>query len=156
MNIGSEEGKGNDLYRETHSFLLESPLKSRYVGNIEGRGLYQGEADVLVCEGFVGNVVLKVSEGIADFIMQSAAKAVLSQLNAERDAAKQAFQSLAQQYHYQQAGGAPLLGIDGIAIICHGSSDGHSIKNALKTATTFHNRQINSQIVAELTADAPV
>ena len=155
MNIGSEEGKGNDLYRETHTFLMESPLKGSYVGNVEGRGLYQGEADVLICEGFVGNVVLKVSEGIADFIMQTAAKAVLSQLTTERDAAKQAFYNLGQKYQHQQAGGAPLLGIDGIAIICHGSSDSHSIKNALKTATTFHNRQINSQIVAQFAEEAP-
>src|SRR5690606_13061885 len=62
MNIGSEEGKGNDLYRETHSYLAKSKIRDRYVGNVEGRGLYLGEADVLVCEGFVGNVVLKVSE----------------------------------------------------------------------------------------------
>jgi glycerol-3-phosphate acyltransferase PlsX len=153
MNIGSEDGKGNDLYRETHSFLLESPLKSRYVGNVEGRGLYQGEADVLVCEGFVGNVVLKVSEGIADFIIQTAARAVLGRLSSERETAKRAFEELGQRYQYREAGGAPLLGIDGIAIICHGSSDSHSIKNAIKTATTFRNRRINSQIVAELAED---
>jgi glycerol-3-phosphate acyltransferase PlsX len=82
MNIGSEEGKGTDLYRETHTLLAGSKLKDRYVGNVEGRGLYQGEADVLVCEGFVGNVVLKVSEGIADFLIRAVAKELLEALTA--------------------------------------------------------------------------
>ena len=72
INIGSEDGKGNDLYREAHALLQKSPLVDRYVGNIEGRGVYQGEADVLVCEGFVGNVVLKVSEGMAEFLIEGA------------------------------------------------------------------------------------
>ena len=71
MNIGSEDGKGNELYRETHSYLCNSPLRQMYVGNVEGRGLYHGEADVLICEGFVGNVVLKVSEGMAEFLLRT-------------------------------------------------------------------------------------
>src|SRR5690606_25114938 len=73
MNIGSEDGKGNELYRETHALLNKTRVKDRYVGNVEGRGLYLGEADVLVCEGFVGNVVLKVSEGMADFMLKTVA-----------------------------------------------------------------------------------
>ena len=95
MNIGSEEGKGNELYRETHRVLTESRLKDRYIGNVEGRGLYQGEADVLVCEGFVGNVVLKVSEGMAEFMMRSISAEVLSKLGSEREAAGQAFRKSA-------------------------------------------------------------
>lgn len=150
MNIGSEDSKGNDLYRETHAFLSASPLRERYVGNIEGRGLYQGEADVLICEGFVGNVVLKVSEGMADFMIRMVAQEVLGHLSAEKEAASQAFQALGQRYQYSEAGGAPLLGIDGVTIICHGSSDARSIANAIKTATTFQAREINAQIVADL------
>jgi len=150
MNIGSEDGKGNELYRESHSYLLNSPLKQCYIGNVEGRGLYHGEANVLVCEGFVGNVVLKVSEGMAEFLMQSISKEILASLDSERDRAKQAFGNLARRYQYREAGGAPLLGIDGISIICHGSSDAHSIANALKVATTFKHRQINDQIVSAL------
>jgi phosphate acyltransferase len=150
VNIGTEEGKGNELYRETHAFLAGSPLKDRYVGNVEGRGLYQGEADVVVCEGFVGNVILKVSEGVVDFVMQTAAQEILGRLDAERDAAKQALYELSKRYQYSEAGGAPLLGIDGICIICHGSSDARSIGNALRVATTFKDQQINAQIVAEL------
>lgn len=150
MNIGSEEGKGNELYRQTHTALAESRLRDRYVGNIEGRGLYQGEADVLVCEGFVGNVVLKVSEGMAEFMMKTVSSEILGKLAAERETAVQAFEDLLRRFQYAEAGGAPLLGIDGVTIICHGSSDARSIANALKLATTFKNREINSQIVAEL------
>lgn len=150
MNIGSEEGKGNELYRLTHEFLNGCKLKPQYIGNVEGRGLYQGEADVLVCEGFVGNVVLKVSEGMAEFMLKSVGGALVEQLDVERDVARAALQKLARQYHYAEAGGAPLLGIDGVCIICHGSSDSRSIANALKVATTFQNRQINSRIVEEL------
>ena len=150
MNIGSEEGKGNDLYRETHQFLSTSALRDSYVGNIEGRGLYQGEADVLICEGFVGNVVLKVSEGMADFMLRAVSTDILELLDVERGKATRAFDELSTRYHYREAGGAPLLGIDGICIICHGSSDARSIANAITAATSFKDRQINSRIVAEL------
>jgi glycerol-3-phosphate acyltransferase PlsX len=154
MNIGSEEGKGNHLYREAHQFLTQSRLKERYVGNIEGRGLYQGEADVLVCEGFVGNVVLKVSEGMADFMMRTVSEEVLKHLDVERETATHVFQKLGKRYQHSEAGGAPLLGIDGICIICHGSSSSRSISNAIKVATTFQVRRINPQIVADLSVDA--
>lgn len=150
MNIGSEEGKGNDLYRETHAVLSRSDLKDRYVGNVEGRGLYQGEADVLVCEGFVGNVVLKVSEGIADFLIRAVAKELLESLQVEKSQAAVAFERLHANFHYKGTGGAPLLGIDGICMICHGSSDATSITNALKAATAIEHRHINSQIVEAL------
>jgi phosphate acyltransferase len=150
MNIGSEEGKGTELYRETHTRSVESALKDRYIGNVEGRGLYQGEADVLICEGFVGNVVLKVSEGMAEFMLKSVAAELLPQLAGDREQAALAFQALSRRYAYSEAGGAPLLGIDGICIICHGSSDAHSIANALRGAAAFNNHAINSQIVEEL------
>jgi glycerol-3-phosphate acyltransferase PlsX len=150
MNIGSEEGKGTDLYRETHTLLAGSKLKDRYVGNVEGRGLYQGEADVLVCEGFVGNVVLKVSEGIADFLIRAVAKELLEALDSERPMAMEAFERLGNRYHYKGTGGAPLLGIDGICMICHGSSDATSITNALKAATAIEHRHINAQITEAL------
>ena len=152
INIGSEDGKGNELYRDTHASLVESPLKDRYVGNVEGRGLYQGEADVLICEGFVGNVVLKVSEGMADFMMRAVSGEVLKSLDAERDQAAQAFQSIAKRYTHNEEGGAPLLGIDGICIIAHGSSNDQSITNALKVATRFSDRDINSQIASQIAA----
>jgi glycerol-3-phosphate acyltransferase PlsX len=150
MNIGSEDGKGIDLVRETHQILVKSPLKDCYLGNVEGRGLYQGEADVIVCEGFVGNVVLKVSEGMAEMMMRKLAHEVTSSLSQERELAGQAFQSIARRYNYHESGGALLLGVDGICIICHGSSNARSIQNALRRAVEFMDRRINSQIVADL------
>lgn len=153
MNIGSEEGKGNELYKETHSLLTKSRLSDRYVGNIEGRGLYQGEADVLICEGFVGNVVLKVSEGMADFLFKAVTPEVVGSLNVEREQAMQAFQQVGRRFQYNEEGGAPLLGIDGTCIICHGSSDSRAIRNALKVSTRLKERDINGQIAAELAED---
>lgn len=152
MNIGSEDGKGNDLYRETHQRLAGSPLRDRYVGNVEGRGLYQGEADVLLCEGFVGNIILKVSEGMASFMMKSVAESLLNELSDERERAGAVLSELGRRYRYQEAGGAPLLGIDGTCIICHGSSDADSVRNALRMAVDMDAHHINSQIVEQLAA----
>lgn len=150
MNIGSEDGKGNDLYRETHAFLVDSPLKDSYVGNVEGRGLYKGDADVLICEGFVGNVVLKVSEGMAEFLVKMVAGQILEALDTEKPKAMKVFEQIGQKLQYSETGGAPLLGIDGVCIICHGSSDDRSIANALRMATALKSKEINSKITAEL------
>ncbi len=151
INIGSEDGKGTDLYRETHAYLQQSRLKDSYIGNVEGRGLYHGEADVLICEGFVGNVVLKVSEGIAEYFLRTISHEILGKLNEERETALRLFNELSRRYQYHEHGGAPLLGIDGICIICHGSSNTRSITNALRAATTINHRHINAQLVEELT-----
>lgn len=150
MNIGSEDGKGNELVRESHALLSAGRLKERYRGNVEGRGLYQGEADVLVCEGFVGNVVLKVSEGMAEMMLHKVGEQIFSRLSAERKLAEQAFADITKRYSYHESGGAPLLGVDGICIICHGSSNSHSIANALRVAVAFEAKHINSQIVDAL------
>lgn len=155
MNIGSEEGKGNELYKETHTFLTNSSIADSYVGNVEGRGLYQGEADVLICEGFVGNVVLKVSEGFADFMLKAVSGAVMEAVDKEKQEVAGALKNLATRYQYSETGGAPLLGIDGICMICHGSSDERSIFNALKYATRLKNQKINSQI-SDALANQPV
>lgn len=150
MNIGSEDGKGNDLYREAHTLLSQSRLKERYIGNVEGRDLYGGGVDVIVCEGFVGNVILKVSEGMADFLFKSVTPEVIGRLDTERGLAKRAFEDIGRRFQYSEEGGAPLLGIDGTCIICHGSSDSRSIANALRVATKLKDLNINDQIVAEL------
>jgi glycerol-3-phosphate acyltransferase PlsX len=156
MNIGSEDGKGTELVRDTHALLVKLPARNRYIGNVEGRGLYQGEADVLVCEGFVGNVVLKVSEGMAEMMLKKLAQDVTQQLTHEKQVACAAFQSIAKRYSYHESGGAPLLGVDGICMICHGSSNARSIYNALRRAVAFQDRRINPQIVAELAEYAAV
>ena len=155
MNVGSEEQKGHDLAKETHALFNASPLRDQFVGNIEGRDIHKGAADVVVTDGFVGNVVLKVCEGVFEFVMKMVFKEVLGAVQAERGLAQQALQSLVDRYDYKEHGGAPLLGIDGICIICHGSSDERAIKNALGVAAQYARCKLNERIVAELEADQP-
>jgi glycerol-3-phosphate acyltransferase PlsX len=152
MNVGSEEAKGHDLAKETNALFHASPLRERFVGNVEGRDIHRGAADVVVCDGFVGNVVLKTCEGVFEFLMKVAAKSILSALDTERGKAEQALKALEARYHYSEFGGAPLLGIDGVCIICHGSSDDRAIKNALAVAARYAAVRLNDLIVQELEA----
>lgn len=154
MNIGSEDGKGTDDVRDSHVLFSQSPFKDRFVGNVEGRDLYQGSADVVICEGFVGNVLLKAAEGMVEMLMKTFSAEVLSVLGEEKAKAYDAFKSLARRFEYHESGGAPLLGVDGVAIICHGSSNSRSIYNALRVATDLKNRRLNEQIVEELSLAA--
>ncbi|MEI8018694.1 MAG: phosphate acyltransferase PlsX [Schlesneria sp.] len=154
MNIGSEDGKGTDDLRESLALFAKSPFRDRFIGNVEGRDLYSGGADVVICEGFVGNVLLKAAEGMVDMLMKSVSAEVLSALDREKPLAIDALRNLGKKFEYHEAGGAPLMGVDGIAIICHGSSNSRSIYNALRVATTLKNRRINEQIVEELSLAA--
>ncbi|MCA9055357.1 MAG: phosphate acyltransferase PlsX [Planctomycetaceae bacterium] len=155
MNIGSEEGKGTDLVRETHQLITSSTVREHYVGNVEGRDLYHGDVDVIICEGFVGNVVLKVSEGMASMMLRRLAEEICGALDAEKGKAAAAFQKIGRAYEHNEVGGAPLLGIDGICLICHGSSDKRSIANALRGATILREHRINAQIVEHLSGGTP-
>jgi glycerol-3-phosphate acyltransferase PlsX len=152
MNVGSEEQKGHDLAKETHALFNASPLRSQFVGNVEGRDIHRGAADVVVCDGFVGNVVLKTSEGVFDFTMKMVFQEVLGALDAEKDKAKKALEGLIYRYDYSAFGGAPLLGIDGVCIICHGSSGDRAIQNALGIAANYARAHLNELIVKELEA----
>ena len=156
MNVGSEELKGNDLAKETHALFNASHLREQFVGNIEGRDINKGVCDVVVTDGFVGNVVLKVCEGVFDFVMKMAAKELLAALDVERDRGQQALQALIARYDHAEHGGAPLLGIDGICIICHGSSSDRAIKNALAVAANYARLKLNERIVQELESNLPV
>jgi len=155
MNVGSEEQKGHDLAKETHALFNGSHLREQFIGNIEGRDIHRGACDVVVTDGFVGNVVLKVCEGVFDFVMKMAGKEVLESLSAERGKAQQALQNLVERYDYSSQGGAPLLGIDGICIICHGSSGDKAIKNALGVAAKYASSRLNDIIVQELESETP-
>jgi glycerol-3-phosphate acyltransferase PlsX len=150
MNVGSEEAKGHDLAKETHALFNASPLREQFVGNVEGRDIQKGAADVVVCDGFVGNVVLKTSEGVFEFSMKMAFQELQTALQAERDKALQALKDLIHRYDYSAFGGAPLLGIDGVCIICHGSSGDRAIKNALGVAAQYARARLNELIVQEL------
>src|SRR5262249_49411109 len=122
MNVGEEEQKGHDLARETHALFAASPLASSFVGNVEGPDIHKGRAHVVWREGFVGNVVLKYNEGVFDFMMRMFQQEMVVTLEAERGRAEGAWEGLRKRYDYSTFGGAPLLGIDGACIICHGSS----------------------------------
>src|SRR6516165_4779213 len=152
MNVGSEEQKGHDLAKETHTLFNASPWRDQFIGNVEGRDINKGACDVIVTDGFVGNVVLKMCEGVFDFVMKMAGKELLGALHAERGQAQKVLQALVDRYDYSESGGAPLLGIDGICIICHGSSGERAIKNALGVAARYAAAKLNARIVTELEA----
>lgn len=154
MNIGEEEGKGHELVQKTHELFGKSPLRPSFTGNIEGRDIHRGVCDVVVTDGFVGNVVLKLCEGVFEFIMKIVAKDVVATLPNDAQIAQRSLQGLIQRYHYSSFGGAPLLGIDGICIICHGSSDESAIRNAIGVAAQYARLKLNEKIVEELDAVA--
>lgn len=150
MNVGEEEGKGHDLVQETYNLFRASPFKDRFVGNIEGRDVHRGVVDVIVTDGFVGNVLLKHAEGVFEFVMGMVAKDVVGALTAEKGEAAAAIKKLIEKFHYSAAGGAPLLGIDGVCVICHGSSDERAIANAVGSAAQEVRAKLNERITEEL------
>ncbi|HEV3122170.1 MAG TPA: phosphate acyltransferase PlsX [Isosphaeraceae bacterium] len=158
MNVGTEEDKGNELTRATRELYKRSPLAHRFVGNVEGRDIYEGHARVVVCEGFVGNVLLKAGEGAVEFIfwaLQHELGKLLPNLPSEGGASlKRGLKELKTRFEYQEFGGGPLLGIRGACIICHGASGARAIKNALRVAATMAEDRVNALIVKQL-AEAP-
>lgn len=152
LNVGSEEDKGNELAKDTQELFRNSPLKDQFIGNIEGRDINDGICEVVVTEGFVGNVVLKVSEGVSSFVMKVVAKEVLGALKDEVPLAQKAIGNIVKRYDYHELGGAPLLGVDGICIICHGGSKERAMENALHLAAKHARAKLNELIVKELSA----
>lgn len=152
MNVGEEEGKGHELVQKTYELFRGSPLKGRFVGNIEGRDIHRGAVDVVITDGFTGNVVLKLCEGLLEFVMGVVNQEVIAPLPNDRDVAGQALKAALGKYHYSAFGGAPLLGVEGVCIICHGSSKDRAIANALGVAALDARVKLNEKIVAELEA----
>lgn len=150
LSIGEETGKGNSLIKETYPLLEKSSLN--FIGNVEGRDVFQGDVDVIVCDGFVGNVCLKVSEGLAEAAMQMLRDEIVKSFRAKIGylLARHAFKSFKKRVDYAEYGGAPLLGIDGIGLICHGQSSAHAIKNAIMEAAKMAKGNINRDILASL------
>jgi glycerol-3-phosphate acyltransferase PlsX len=152
MNVGEEEGKGHDLVQQTYDLFRKGPMSDRFIGNVEGRDVHRGTVDVIVTDGFVGNVLLKHAEGVAEFVLGAVAKGVIGGLSVERELAANLLKQLVAKFHYSATGGAPLLGIDGACIICHGSSDERAIANALGVAAQEARVKLNEKIVEELAA----
>lgn len=147
LSIGEEESKGNELVFETQKLLRQSNLN--FLGNAEGRDLIKGSFDVVVCDGFVGNVVLKFGEGLASYFFQNIkeeiGRSIVTQLGAL--AVMPAFKSLKKRVDYTEYGGAPLLGLHGNCVICHGSSRAKAIKNAIRLAGELATAKVNEHII---------
>lgn len=150
LSIGEEEKKGNELTIKAHQ-LFKKHLKNFY-GNVEGRDILKGTTDVVVCDGFVGNAMLKMAESVMGLLVRSFKKNVGSNLFTNMGAllVKPAFKELKKSYDYEEYGGVPLLGVNGISIICHGKSSAKAIKNALKVARTMSKRDVNHLIELKL------
>jgi len=153
LSVGEEEGKGNDLTRESYDLLKESRLN--FIGNIEGRDIYNGNCDVIVTDGFTGNVALKVSESLAEMVGAMIKEELTRDLRSKVGAklVLPAFARFRKRVDYTEMGGAPLLGIDGAAIICHGASPVKAIKNAVRVAAEWAKAGLNEHIKAALEAE---
>jgi len=155
LSNGEEESKGNELTRETSLLLREKPLN--YLGYVEGRDIFNGTVDVVVCDGFVGNVVLKVSEGLADtvgkLLKAEIKRSFLSQIGYLLS--RKAFQNFKKTVDYAEYGGAPLLGINGVGMICHGGSNPKAIKNAIRFAYDYALKGVNCRMAEKLNESFP-
>jgi glycerol-3-phosphate acyltransferase PlsX len=155
LSIGEEETKGNELTRESFHLLRRLPLN--FVGNVEGRDLYNGRVDVIVADGFVGNVALKISEGVANLVRSTLKESLRATITRQVGAllSRSAFIDFKKRLDHTEYGGAPLLGVKGVCIITHGSSNANAMKNAIRVAAEFSRRGINHSIERALAALRP-
>lgn len=150
LSIGEEDTKGNEMTKEAFKILKASPLN--FIGNVEGRDVYSGAADVIVCDGFIGNVALKISEGLADVLGKLLKREIAATLGGKLGyfILRSAFQRFRRRVDYAEYGGAPLLGVNGISIICHGRSSAKAIKNAIRVAKTQAEGRVNERIQKDI------
>jgi glycerol-3-phosphate acyltransferase PlsX len=146
LSIGEEPTKGNDLTITTHQILATSNLN--FVGNIEGRDILRGRADVVVCDGFVGNIVLKFAESLQGFLTNAVRRQISRNYFSRAGAILMGpfLRRMRKTFDYAEYGGAPLLGLDGMCMICHGSSSPRAIKNAIWAVERSFDRQVNDRI----------
>jgi phosphate acyltransferase len=152
LSVGEEESKGNELTREAHQLLKQAPI--RFVGNIEGRHVYAGDADVIVCDGFTGNVMLKISEGLVETVDQLL-HAELSSTFGTRVGyllSRQAYRRFRKRLDYSEYGGALLVGLNGLCIVGHGRSSPKAVRNAVAMAARFLNEGLLDKLTRELHA----
>jgi glycerol-3-phosphate acyltransferase PlsX len=149
LSVGEEEGKGNDLTRETYALLKQLPIN--FVGNVEGRDIYNGNCDVIVCDGFVGNVALKTSEGLTRLVREMLKASLTTTVTAQVGAllSRKAFNAFKKRVDPAEYGGAPLLGVRGVCIIGHGSSNDRAIMNGIRVTGEFVQAGINDRIERE-------
>ncbi len=155
LSIGEEDAKGTTTVKEARKLLRDEP-QINFVGNVEGRDLFKGVVDVVVCDGFVGNIVLKFTEGMADGLF----KTIAAELNEASPALAREFKPVLDKIYakhdWQEYGGAPLLGVDGYCLICHGKSEARAIMNAIRVTKQLVASKVNDGIVKTLHATIPV
>jgi len=158
LSIGEEDGKGNGLTKETLPLLraLQVDVLHNFIGNVEGRDLFNGRCDVVVCDGFVGNVAIKTIEGVARLVSDSLKQTLKATITSQVGAllSRKAFKNFKRRLDYSEYGGAPLLGVRGACIIGHGSSNEIAIQNAIRVANQFAQADVNRHIEASLAAAA--
>ena len=131
LNIGEEENKGIRFVQNAYKIMKNANIN--FVGNIEGKDIFMGKVDIVVCDGFTGNILLKSSEGLAKLLLNEINSLIISQLpqNQEMNKLKQKFANLVKMTDYSEYGGTPLLGVNGLCLICHGRSNAKTFKNAI-------------------------
>jgi glycerol-3-phosphate acyltransferase PlsX len=151
LSIGEEESKGNQLTRDTFP-LLRALSAIDFIGNVEGRDLFNGRVDVAVCDGFIGNIALKTSEGVAKLVSTLLREALKSTVTSQVGAllSRRAFNDFKKRLDYSEYGGAPLLGVRGVCIVGHGSSNEKAVMNGIRVAAEFAQAEVNSSIEAAL------
>ena len=154
LSIGEEEGKGNSQVKEAYE-LLKLAQNLNFIGNAEGRDIFTGDIDVVICDGFVGNVVVKMSEGLAASLVRMLKRLFTSGMLPALGAmlARGAFRQFARTIDYAEYGGAPLLGLHGLAIVCHGRSNAMAMRNAIKMSGAFVRKGTNSRMVETILAN---
>jgi glycerol-3-phosphate acyltransferase PlsX len=155
LSIGEEEHKGNELTRAAMPLLKSLPI--HFIGNVEGRDMYTGAVDVIVCDGFIGNVALKVSEGLVEVIKHMLKESLEATITRKVGyiLSSAGFADFGRRVDYSEYGGAPLLGVKGVCIICHGRSNANAIKNAIRIAAEYAGGEINRRIEDELARWSP-
>ncbi len=155
LSVGEEDAKGNTVIKDAHKLLRDEPLIN-FFGNVEGRDLTRGVVDVIVTDGFVGNVVLKLMEGVTEGLFKQIAREL--QMNAPQamEHFKPAMKKIAAEYDWQEYGGAPLLGVQGYSIICHGRSEAKAIRNAVRVGKQLVASGVNQKIMSVIENSIPV
>jgi phosphate acyltransferase len=155
LSIGEEDAKGNALVKEARKLMKDEPLIN-FIGNVEGRDFFAGKVDVIVCDGFVGNIVLKFIEGMAEGLFKAIGAEVKNTAPELTDKISPIIKKVYQKLDWRDYGGAPLLGVGGYCLICHGASDARAIKNAIRVGKTLAESGINDRIVEIVRQTIPV
>jgi glycerol-3-phosphate acyltransferase PlsX len=155
LSIGEEDAKGTAIVKESRKLMRDEP-QINFIGNVEGRDIFKGVVDVVVCDGFVGNIVLKFTEGMAEGLFQT----IVSEIHEADPNLLPQIQPVLKKIHakhdWQEYGGAPLLGVNGYCLICHGRSEAKAIMNAIRVGKQLHASGVNPKIIDKIEKSIPV